>query len=258
MANKHGEFIWYELMTRDPDTAQSFYRDVVGWTTGEQAPGDLDYRMISAHDGYVGGMLRLTDEMCEHGARPAWLGYVGVDDVDATVAKLEQLGGAVHMPARDLPDIGRLAMVADPQGVPFYVMRGTSTESSRAFEPMTDGHCSWNELATTDQAGALSFYGQLFGWASNEAMPMGDMREYRILEHGDDRIGAVTPYIAKGGSAGWLHYFRVADLDASIAKTQARSGAILHGPHDVPGGDRVVIGADPDGATFALVAPPSS
>lgn len=256
MANKHGEFIWYELMTGNPDAAQAFYGDVIGWTIGEQAPGDMDYRMIAAGDELVGGLFPLNDEMRKQGARPGWLGYVAVDDVDATVSEVESLGGRVLMRGRDLPDVGRIAMVADPQGVPFYVMRGAvEGETSTAFKPMAEGHCGWNELATTDQAGALSFYGRLFGWASSEAMPMGEMGEYKFLDHYGVRLGAVSPHIEEGASPIWTYYFRVAEIDASKARAEARGGKILHGPMEVPGGDHIFIGVDPEGAMFALVGP---
>ena len=65
MSNPHGSFIWYELMSKDPDASKKFYDDVVGWNIGPKAAGDIDYRMISAPDGNIGGVLRLTDEMCE-------------------------------------------------------------------------------------------------------------------------------------------------------------------------------------------------
>lgn len=219
-------------MTRDPFAAKAFYDDVVGWTIGERAPGDMDYRMIAAGDVFVGGVFRLTDEMLEHGAHPVWLGYVGVDDVDATVSKTEGLGGKVLMPAKDIPGVGHIAMIADPQGAPIYVMRGAVEDGmSTAFKPMADGHCSWNDLATTDPAGALSFYGQLFGWTSSEAIPMGDKGDYAFLDHQGQRIGAVTPYMGEGRYPIWIYYFQVADIDAAKARAEARGGKILHGPH---------------------------
>jgi uncharacterized protein len=254
MANTHGEFIWYELMTRDPDAAKAFYDDVIGWNIGQPMPGDVEYRQIMAGDEAVGGVLRLTDEMCEHGAQAVWLGYVGVDDVDQTVARLQQLGGSVLMPAQDITDVGRFAMVADPEGVPFYVMRGAvEGGTSHAFKPMAHGHCSWNELATRDQTRALAFYGELFGWTSNEGMPMGDMGTYKFVDHRGVRIGAVSPHIEEGGSPTWTYYFYVPDIDTAMSKTKARGGQILHGPHEVPGGDHIIIGADPEGVMFALV-----
>jgi uncharacterized protein len=256
MANKHGEFIWYELMTRDPDAAKAFYDDVIGWNIGQPMPGDVEYRQIMAGDEAVAGVLRLTDEMCQHGARATWLGYVGVDDVDQTLARLRRLGGSVLMPAQDVPDVGRFAMVADPQGVPFYIMRGAvEGGTSNAFKPMANGHCSWNELTTTDQAGALAFYGELFGWTSNEGMPMGDMGTYKFLDHHGERIGAVSPHIEDNGSPIWTYYFHVPDVDVAMRKIKARGGQILHGPHEVPGGDRIILCADAEGVMFALVGP---
>lgn len=256
MANRHGEFIWYELMTRDPDAAKAFYDEVVGWNMGGPAPGDMDYRTIAAGDSFVGGVLHLTDVQCEHGARPVWLGYVGVDDVDATAARLKELGGSVLMPAFDIPEVGRIAMVADPQGAPFYIMRGAvEGGTSTAFRPQTEGHCCWNELATSDQGAALAFYGQLFGWESREALPMGEMGEYRFIDHHEVRIGAVSPFLGDAPSPTWTHYFQVADIDAAVAKIEAGGGRVVHGPHEVPGGDHIIIGFDPEGAAFALAGP---
>jgi predicted enzyme related to lactoylglutathione lyase len=117
-----GSNVWYELMTTDPDGATAFYGNVVGWRISESIPGDQDYRMIGRSDGgFAGGVLGLTDEMRQHGARPIWLGYIGVDDVDATVSKIEAKGGKALMPVFDIPQ-GRIAMVADPQGAEFALV----------------------------------------------------------------------------------------------------------------------------------------
>jgi predicted enzyme related to lactoylglutathione lyase len=124
MPDQNGAFIWYELITPDPDGAKAFYDAVVGWTIEPQPSGELDYRMIGRADGgNAGGVMRLTDDMAAHGARPTWLGYLNVDDVDATVRSIEQAGGKALMPAFDIPNIGRIALVTDPQGAPFYVMK---------------------------------------------------------------------------------------------------------------------------------------
>ena len=104
-------FIWYELMTPDPKGAAAFYGAVVGWSIAAEpdpAAGDMDYRMIGRSDGgNAGGVLALTADMLAGGARPVWLGYLHVDDVDAAVAAITADGGAVQMPAMDLP-VGRI------------------------------------------------------------------------------------------------------------------------------------------------------
>ena len=209
--------------------------------------------MISAPDGHVGGMLGLTKEMMDGGARPCWVGYVGVDDVDDTVEKLTATGGNVLLPARDLEGVGRFAMVTDPQGAPFYVMRGASDATSDAFSPTAIGHCAWNELATTDQAAALNFYSRLFGWTKGERMNMGDMGDYQMLDQGGRSFGAVMTRPPGGPPPMWSYYFRVAGIDAAAERVKLAGGQIEHGPVEVPGGDRIIVGMDPEGAMFALV-----
>src|SRR3546814_3076956 len=93
----------------------------------------MDYRIINAGEHSVGGLMAITQEMADHGARPTWLGYIAVEDVDASVAEIEARGGRVLMPAMDIPMVGRIAMVADPHGAPFYVMKPQGTGKSLAF-----------------------------------------------------------------------------------------------------------------------------
>jgi predicted enzyme related to lactoylglutathione lyase len=253
-----GGHIWYELMTTDPDGAKSFYEAIVpGWSIGERIPGDQDYRMIGRSDGgFAGGVLGLKPEMAGHGARPAWLGYVGVDDVDGTVALVVAKGGKVLMPAFDIPQ-GRIAMVADPQGNPFYVMKPVPPEgqpdgASDVFSPDAEQRVSWNELATPDPVAARQFYGELFGWTSDDFMPMGEYGEYRFFDHGPVRIGAVCG-VGPGTSQGWRYYIHVPSIAQAAAAVKDNGGAIARGPHEVPGGDHIIIGHDPQGAEFALV-----
>src|SRR6476661_563890 len=166
--NPTGDFIWYELMTTDAGGAKAFYDAVVGWTIGEAAPEFGGYRMIGRSDGKsAGGILPLTPEMQQHGARPMWLGYVNVENVDEAVAAIERADGKALMPAFDIPNVGRIAMAADPQGAPFYVMKpippaGQEKQGSDVFSPDQPQRVSWNELSTSDPAGARKFYGEQF------------------------------------------------------------------------------------------------
>src|SRR5690349_4395617 len=90
--NPTGDFIWYELMTPNPEGSKAFFDAVVGWNiSGEGPPEYNGYRMIGRSDGkFAGGVLPLTPEMQQHGAHPTWLGYVHVADVDASIASIEQ------------------------------------------------------------------------------------------------------------------------------------------------------------------------
>jgi uncharacterized protein len=256
-----GSHIWYELMTTDPDAAKAFYDAVVpGWSIGERLPGDQDYRMIGRSDGgFAGGVLGLTDEMRQHGARPIWLGYIGVDDVDATAASIEQAGGKVLMPAFDIPQ-GRIAMVADPQGASFYIMKpvppaNDPNAQSDLFSRDAEQRVGWNELSTSDAVAALDFYTTQFGWEKGDAMPMGDKGDYRFINRDGEMIGAIFPSAA-GASADeqphWRYYFRVPSIAQAKATAEAKGGTIKVGPMEVPGGDHILIGTDPQGAEFAL------
>ncbi|MBC7799872.1 MAG: VOC family protein [Gemmatimonadaceae bacterium] len=250
MADPHGRFVWYELMTTDMDAAARFYAGVVGWTVSD-FDGDASYRMFSAGPAGVGGLMAVPPGAGD--MRPGWFGYVGVDDVNATVDSIVAAGGAVQMPARDLDGVGRIAMLADPQGVAFYVMRGTSSEPSVSFNLTAPGHGAWNELGTTDLPAALAFYAAQFGWTKGDAMSMGPMGDYQFVHHGGERIGAMMARPEPGPPPGWQFYFRVADIDAAARATTAGGGTILNGPMPVPGDDHILVATDPQGATFAVV-----
>lgn len=262
MTNPHGSWIWYELMTPDAQASRTFYEGVVGWTIDADSvmPGDTEYRMIHAPDGEAGGVLTLTREMQDGGAYPGWFGYIGVDDVDATADAVKAAGGTVHMSPTDVPDVGRMAMVSDPQGVPLYIMRGFSAEDSTAFARMGQGHVSWNELQTSDADAGFAFYQAQFGWEKAGGMPMpwGEYSFLRGKDAGDamDAVwGAMMPREKDDQPIGWTYYFRVPDIEAAHAKVKQLGGNPLADPMEVPGGERVFHATDPHGAVFGLVAP---
>jgi predicted enzyme related to lactoylglutathione lyase len=261
MANPPGSFIWYELMTTDPDGARDFYGKVVGWKISDgpaREAGSPDYRHIIRDDGGSnGGVLGLDKAMCDGGARPCWMGYLHVEDVDAEVAAIVAEGGKSLMPAFDL-EVGRIAMVADPQGVPIYLMKPIPPAhdpeaASDVFSGAQVQHVSWNELYTPDIAGAKAFYARHFHFAFNDSMPMGPMGDYWFIDHGGETIGAMMQQPPHVPMPGWNYYIRVADIDAASEAVKAGGGRVLNGPMEVPGGDWIINGMDPQGAAFSLV-----
>ena len=256
--NPQGDYIWYELMTPDPEGSKAFYDAVVGWNIGKAEEAYNGYRMIGTDGGFAGGVLPLNAEMQQHGARPTWLGYIHVTDVDRSIKSIEQAGGKALMPATDIPNVGRIAMVADPQGAPFYVMKpippeGRENEPSTVFSPGKDGRCSWNELSTSDPVAARRFYGEQFGWTSDEFMDMGEHGEYRFFDHHGVRLGAVSGMMNQDQHPHWRYYFRVPSVSKAKETAEAKGGKVVMGPMEVPGGDHIIIGFDPQGAEFALV-----
>lgn len=257
-----GGFIWYELMTTDAAAAGSFYGAVVkGWTFGDRVPTDVDYRMIQRSDGgNAGGVLQLTDEMRSGGARPAWLGYVHAKDVDGSVAAIKSEGGQAMMEPWDQPGVGRLAMVTDPQGAPFYLMNPEPPAHdpnavSDVFSVDQPEHVRWNELSTSDPKGAVDFYTRHFGWKQEGEMDMGEFGKYQFIQNDGVNIGAIMPRMADRPVSLWSYYIGVDDIDRAAKAITDSGGKILNGPMEIPGGEFALNGMDPQGASFGLVGP---
>jgi predicted enzyme related to lactoylglutathione lyase len=261
MTNLAGSFIWYELMTTDPDGARDFYGKVVGWKiTGQPdlQAGGVDYRHIIRDDGGSnGGVLGLSKEMRDGGARPCWMGYLFVQDVDAEANAIVAEGGRLLMPAFDL-EVGRIAMVMDPQGIAIYLMKptppaGKEGESSDVYQRYGIQHVSWNELYTPDIEGSKAFYARHFNFNCNDKMPMGPMGDYWFIDHGGETIGAMMQKPPHVPMPGWNYYIRVGNIDAATEAVKATGGQVLNGPMQVPGDEWIINGMDPQGAAFSLV-----
>lgn len=119
--NKQGVFSWAELVTTDVEGAKRFYAALLGWTM-EQAPVEegMEYTLAKVGEERVGGIM--GNQCGEKEIPPHWGVYITVDDVDATVKKAEELGGGVIVPPTDIPKVGRMAVLRDPQGVAFSVI----------------------------------------------------------------------------------------------------------------------------------------
>ena len=247
-------FIWYELLTSDPDAAAKFYGAVLGWTAKDSGQPGMDYRIFSVDGVPVAGLMALPPGAAKSGMPPSWLGYVSVADVDESVTRIVAAGGALHMPAFDVPNVGRFAMVADPQGAGFYVMKPTGSGST-SFAPGKPGHGGWHELHTNGWESALAFYGAQFGWSKVQAMDIGAMGTYLLFNYGS---GAMVGGMFNDASAPrpyWLFVFNVDDIESAAARVSASGGEKLRGPDQVPTGDWVIYARDPQGARFSLVGP---
>lgn len=246
-------FIWYELLTTDVDAARQFYGTVIGWTAEGGPVPDQAYWQWSMNGTLIGGLMALPPGALENGAQPGWLAYLNVADVDARIAAIVQDGGALHMPAWDIPGVGRAALVGDPQGAAFYVMSPTGTGPSLAFSPMKPGHACWNELHASDWKAAFDFYAKHFGWGQSNQLDMGPMGIYCLFNNGSgDAIGGMMTSPAFPKPA-WLFYFGVEDIDTAKALVETAGGSVVMGPQEVPGGVWVIQARDPQGAIFALV-----
>jgi predicted enzyme related to lactoylglutathione lyase len=244
-----GKFVWFEHVSSDARKAQAFYRDVLGWKTHPFPMGDFTYDMILADDavetmigGY--GMPR---------GQPAhWIAYASVEDVDAAAKAASANGGEVVAPPFDIPDVGRTARIADPQGAELCVMKNAGgdppdgTQGPRRF--------IWNELHTTDTTSALSFYEKVVGF-SHRSVDMGPGGTYHILSRGGVDRGGVTHWLPPGAKPHWLPYVSVDDPDATIERARKLGANIPMTPEDIPGVGRFGVLVDPTGAVLAVMKP---
>ncbi len=252
--NSHGRFIWHELATTDPEAAVGFYASVVGWGV-HTWNRDRSYRMWMLEGEPKGGLTRLSPDEHTAGARPHWLPYVAVDDVDATLRFAAELGGRVVVEPRDVPTAGRLAVLADRQGGRFGVFRP-------AVEvPGTDGDgrgdFAWHELTTPSRKEAWEFYRRLFRWERAGVIALDGLGSYWMFRsRGRARTigGVIDRAFDDGAPATWLCYVRVPNAARAAATTEAARGTLLRGPVQAPGGGRLAVGRDPQGAAFAVHA----
>jgi uncharacterized protein len=252
LVSSHGRFVWYELMTTDMKSAKAFYASVVGWgARGASMPGSA-YSLFTIGDSPVTGLVNMPEEARRTGVTPRWTGYVGVDDVDAAVERIKQLGGAVYVPPMDVPNISRFSVVADPQMATLALVKGAKTSQAQSAAPGKPGHVGWHELLAADWETAFAFYGELFGWQKADSH-VGVMGAYQEFSAGGETIGGMFTKPATLPVPFWLYYFNIDDIQAAAKRVEARGGQIVYGPTEVLGGAWIVHCTDPEGAIFALL-----
>ena len=258
MSASSGRFVWYELMTTDMKAAGDFYASVVGWTVQASPMPGMDYTLFMSGESMIAGLMNQPEESRKMGAPPSWIGYVGVDDIDAATARAKQLGGTVYVEPRDIPNMGRFSVVADPQMAVFSMFQAVpARDPPPAPPPGTPGQIGWHELYASDWEKAFAFYSDMFGWQKDQAMEMGPMGTYQLFSAagGGAAIGGMFNKPAEVPVNFWLYYFNVDAIDAAVARVNANGGKVVYGPMEVPGGAFIVQCMDPQGAMFALTGP---
>jgi predicted enzyme related to lactoylglutathione lyase len=251
----HGSFFWYDVMTTDTKAAAKFYGDVVGWTAADSGNPDMEYIIFNLGTRGVAGLMPIREEMAQAGARPAWMGYIYVDDVDAMAKRIPEEGGTLHRGPITVPGVIRFAVVSDPQGAVFLIATPLVKDAPPPIASGTPGTVGWHELYAGEWQAAFAFYEKLFGWTKADAMDMGPMGTYQLFKTGGEfAAGGMMTRPPNIPAPFWGYYFNVAGIDAAIGRLTAGGGKILNGPMQVPGGQWIVQATDPQEAYFALVS----
>ena len=160
-AGIHGAVTWVDLSTPNISGAEAFYSELLAWDEVEKSDTPTGvYHIGKVGDHQVGGMMEQGPELA--GMPATWTTFFYTDDIDATVARVPELGGTVATPPFEIPD-ARIAVIADPTGGMFGLFAGPPIEGE--YYATTPGAVCWVDLLTWDIAKAGPFYEGLFGWA---------------------------------------------------------------------------------------------
>lgn len=235
---------WVDLTAPDPGRASRFYAQLFGWTLSSEATDMGTYTIGSVADGPAAGMMAPSPE--EVGAPPAWTVMFAVDDIDDAYQRGLAAGATGLQPPMAIPGGDRIAVLADPAGAVFGLMR-------TAGPPLVWGALGavcWVETASRDRDGSRQFYEELFGWSASE----GEGGYWLFERDGEEVAGLmdVPPGVPDEVPSYWLVYFAVDDVDTAVARASELGGSVAAPAMEV-GDMRFAVLEDTEGAVFAVL-----
>lgn len=243
-----GTFSWVDLNTPDQDGAKTFYAGLFGWQGDDRPVGDgVVYTMEQIGGKNVAAVSPQMEDQRKMGLPPIWNSYITVESADDSAAKAAELGANVHAPPFDVMDVGRMAVIQDPQGAFFMIWEPKTTIGAELVN--APGALCWNELYTSDLDAAKSFYNGLFGWEWQEFEQSPD--PYFVIMNQGRSNGGIRGLAGPEMPPNWLVYFAVEDIDAGAAKVKELGGEVMMGPMDIQIA-KVAVVKDPQGGYFAL------
>jgi predicted enzyme related to lactoylglutathione lyase len=249
---RNGNFEWRDITTTDPEKAKAFYTGLFGWTV---APADMEgadgYEIFSNNGTMMGGIVGIAegDPTPSH-----WLSYLTVDDFDGAVARVPELGGKVIVaPSEIMPGVGRWSIVSDPSGASFALFAPDYPADPSVTDHLTPppvGGITWNEVSSDNVEAAKAFYGGVVGWNFQD-QDMGGMI-YTLIRSGSRDDAGLMQKMPDAPFSSWTIYFRVANIEESVAKINELGGGAFPEVIEVPGIGRMTWAHDPTGAWFAI------
>jgi uncharacterized protein len=248
-----GHWYWADLSTPDLETSKRFYADLFGWEYDDMpVGGDMFYSLATRGGQNLAAMNTQFQEEQDAGVPPHWFAYVTTSDVEASAAKVVELGGTVLREPFDVMDtVGRMAVVQDPAGAQFALWQAKDTPGTRVMN--AHGALVWFELYSTDVDGVLEFYKGLFDY-DVQPNDMGKFT-YNVLSAEGQPSCGVMPAMFDGMTSFWSVYFYVDSVDDVCAKVLELGGQVLMEPGDLEGVGRMASVKDPLGAYFNIMTP---
>lgn len=250
-----GSPVWFELATADQQGAKAFYSALFGWQADDVAmndPGGGLYTLFKLDGDEVAAAYTLMKDQLDQGVPPSWYSYFRVEDCDASVALCQRLGGSLVVPAMDVQDLLRMAVLQDPEGALFCIAQ---LNQHPGVGRIRQTNCvTWVELATRDLARAEAFYRELLGWQLTDHAD--SPAPYKIINSGDGRVGGVMQMTKEWGDipSHWSLYLQVDDVDQTLQLARQHGGEICVPGFDAPGVGRIARINDPAGAGFYLIS----
>jgi predicted enzyme related to lactoylglutathione lyase len=242
-----GKFVWRDLVTEDPEAVKPFYAGLFGWEFENATALGAPYTLVKSGGRAIAGISRARRPRPDQPVSQ-WLSFMSVADVDRAVQQTRAAGGSVVAGPLDLPNVGRGAVVLDPDGAPLGLLRSKLGDPVDAPEPGLH-RFMWTEHLSRDPQASAAFYAALVGFDVRQIEIGG--KPYWVLFKGRERAGLLRNPIAIDRPV-WLPFVRVADPAASAARAAQLGGRVLLAPRsDVRNGGTALI-ADPAGAVLAL------
>ena len=237
-----GTFSWAELATSDADAAKAFYANVFGWEYRDSPIGDGSVYTTAVRDGKDVAALFGSDQP------PHWNCYVTVESAEGSATRAGELGATIAAEAFDVMDVGRMAVIIDPVGAALCLWEPKRHIGASLVN--TPGSMTWADLITPEPEESAKFYGELFGWTTDE---IEGGSGYRVIKNGERGNGGLMPLDPRMGSTppNWMPYFGHEDVERLVTEVAEWGGQVFNGPMPMWEGRIAVLG-DPQNAAFAV------
>jgi predicted enzyme related to lactoylglutathione lyase len=240
-----GRMVWHDLVTTDLEGAKRFYGGLFGWTFRDYETRRGRYAVASLDGEPVGGILQPKAESPENHSQ--WVTYFSVDSVDSATHAAEGSGAHVALQPEDLPGRGRAALLVDPEGALFALMRPTGGDPPAREPPV--GAWLWVELWSRSREAAGRFYAGLFDLQAQSLEVAGT--PYDVLGRGEYSYAGVIELL-DGVQPNWLPIARVTDAEAIAKRASELGGRVVLSPSEADPPGSAAIVADPSGAAVGV------